>query len=744
MANLVIVESPSKANTIKGYLGQGYKVMASKGHVRDLPKSTLGVDIDAGFEPNYITIRGKGDVISALKKEAKKADLVFLATDPDREGEAISWHLVSALELPKEKVRRAAFHELTKSAVKSAIKNPGEIDLSLVNSQQARRILDRILGYKISPLLWKKVKSGLSAGRVQSVTTRLVVDREKEIRDFVAEEYWTLEATLCGDANKDFTARFFGRGKEKMELASKEETDRVLADLAGAAFKVADVKKTKKVRHPAPPFTTSQLQQEAFRRLSFQSQRTMRVAQELYEGVQIKGRGGHGLITYMRTDSLRVSADAQAAARAYIAERYGAEFVPEKAPFYKTKSSAQDAHEAIRPTDLTLTPDSIKASLTPEQYRLYKLIFDRFVASQMENAQIDVTSVDIDAAGYTFRVSDEVVRFRGFLSAYAAEEDDESGEKAQGKLPPISKGEALTLKELSPTQNFTQPPARYTEGTLVRAMEEMGIGRPSTFAPTIATIISRGYVSRVGKFLAPSALGEVTNEWMVRCFAPIIDYKFTADMEESLDKIAEGNEDYKRVLRDFYDPFAALLAQAEAQERQEKIAAPPVELDIICDKCGATMVLKHGRFGAFAACPNYPECKNTLPLDKSGKVAPRPEAKKVDGMTCEICGKEVLLKRGRYGEFYACVDYPTCKFTKPVFTEAGVPCPKCGGKVVYKRSPRHRAFYGCENYPKCDFSSWDLPTDKKCPACGDVLLKRKRGGELYCRNKDCKHTEESK
>ncbi len=743
MGNLVIVESPSKATTIKNYLGAGYKVMASKGHVRDLPKSTLGVDIDAGFEPNYITIRGKGDVISALKKEAKKADLVFLATDPDREGEAISWHLVSALDLEPSKVRRAAFHELTKNAVRSAIKNPGEIDLALVNSQQARRILDRILGYKISPLLWKKVKSGLSAGRVQSVTTRLVVDREQEIRDFVAEEYWTIEATLVGDAKRAFTARFFGRGAKKMELASKEAADAVLSAVREAAFFVRDVKQTKKVRHPAPPFTTSQLQQEAFRRLSFQSQRTMRVAQELYEGVQIKGRGSHGLITYMRTDSLRVSADAQVAARAYIAERYGAEFVPEKAPVYKTKSSAQDAHEAIRPTDLSLTPESIKASLSPEQYRLYKLIFDRFVASQMANALIDVTSVDIDAAGYTFRVAGEVVRFRGYLSAYADGEDEEEGKK-QTKLPALQKGEALTLKELLPEQNFTQPPSRYTEGTLVRAMEEMGIGRPSTFAPTIATIISRGYVSRVGKFLAPSALGEVTNEWMVRCFAPIIDYQFTAEMEERLDKIAEGGEDHKRVLSEFYTPFAELLARAEAQERQEKISAPPVELDITCEKCGATMVLKHGRFGAFAACPNYPECKNTLPLDKSGKVAPRPEAKRVEGMKCEICGKDVLLKRGRYGEFYACEDYPTCRFTKPVLTEAGVPCPKCGGRVVLKRSPKHRAFYGCENYPKCDFSSWDLPTQKKCPLCGDVLLKRKRAEELYCRNKNCKHTEEAK
>ncbi|MBP3686346.1 MAG: type I DNA topoisomerase, partial [Clostridia bacterium] len=721
----------------------GFKVMASKGHVRDLPKSTLGVDIDAGFEPNYITIRGKGDVISALKKEAKKADVVYLATDPDREGEAISWHLVSALDLQPEKVRRAAFHELTKTAVRSAIKNPGTIDLSLVNSQQARRILDRILGYKISPLLWKKVKSGLSAGRVQSVTTRLVVDREKEIRDFVAEEYWTIEANLVGDAKKAFSARFFGRGAKKMELTSKEAADEVLSAVRDAAFFVRDIKKSKKVRHPAPPFTTSQLQQDAFRRLSFQSQRTMRVAQELYEGVQIKGRGSHGLITYMRTDSLRVSADAQSAARDYIAARYGAEFVPEKPPFYKTKSGAQDAHEAIRPTDLSLTPESIKASLTPEQYRLYKLIFDRFVASQMANALIDVTSVDIDAAGYTFRVSGEVVRFRGFLSAYADGEDEEETKK-EAKLPPMQKGEALTLNELLPEQNFTQPPSRYTEGTLVRAMEEMGIGRPSTFAPTIATIISRGYVSRVGKFLAPSALGEVTNEWMVRCFAPIIDYKFTADMEASLDRIAEGKEDYKRVLGEFYEPFAELLAKAEAQERQEKIAAPPVELDIKCEKCGSTMVLKHGRFGAFAACPNYPECKNTLPLDKSGKVAPRPEAKKVEGMKCEICGKDVYLKRGRYGEFYACEDYPTCRFTKPVFTEAGVPCPKCGGKVVLKRSPKNRSFYGCENYPKCDFSSWDLPTEKKCPLCGDVLLRRKKGDELYCRNKTCKHTEASK
>ncbi len=744
MANLVIVESPSKANTIKGYLGSGYKVLASKGHVRDLPKSTLGVDIEAGFEPNYITIRGKGDVISALKKEAKKADIVYLATDPDREGEAISWHLAYALDLPAEKVRRVAFHEITKSAVKNAIKNPGSINLSLVDSQQARRILDRIVGYQISPLLWKKVKSGLSAGRVQSVATRLVVDREQEIRDFKSEEYWTIEAALLSSEQKEFVARFFGRGAKKTELHSQEEADAVLNATQNAPFVVRSVKKTQKTRHPAPPFTTSQLQQEAFRRLSFQSQRTMRVAQELYEGVSLGKRGGHGLITYMRTDSLRVSAEAQAAARDYIAARYGADFVPEKTPFYKSKNSAQDAHEAIRPTDLTLTPESIKESLSSEQFKLYKLIFDRFVASQMANAVLDVTAVDIDSAGYTFRAAGEVVRFKGFLSAYSDEQDEESKKSRATRLPVLAEGELLTLKALTPEQNFTQPPARYTEGTLVRAMEEMGIGRPSTYAPTIATILARGYVSRVGKFLAPSALGEVTNEWMVRCFAPIIDYKFTADMEENLDSIADGKIDYKKVLSDFYGEFSTLLTAAEEQQRQERISAPPVELDITCDKCGATMVLKHGRFGAFAACPNYPECKNTLPLDKSGKVAPRPESKKVEGMKCELCGKDVLLKRGRYGEFYACEDYPTCRFTKPVLTEAGVPCPKCGGRVVLKRSPKHRAFYGCENYPKCDFSSWDLPTSEKCPVCSDVLLKRKNKDELYCRNKTCKFTKEAK
>lgn len=740
MANLVIVESPSKANTIKGYLGANYRVMASKGHVRDLPKSSLGVDVDHDFEPNYITIRGKGDMVAALKKEARKADKVFLATDPDREGEAISWHLCSALDLDEQKVFRISFNEITKSAVKNAIANPGAIDLDLVNSQQARRILDRILGYKISPLLWKKVQSGLSAGRVQSVATRMVVEREQEIRAFVSEEYWTLSARLSGDQKTEFDARFHGTTAEKMELKNKAQTDAVLADLERAAFAVSKVKKSQKTRHPAPPFTTSQLQQEAFRRLSFQSQRTMRIAQELYEGIAIGKRGGHGLITYMRTDSLRVSAEAQAAAKDYVTQKYGADFAPETPPVYKSRGGSQDAHEAIRPTDLSLPPDALKGSLSTEQYKLYKLIFDRFIASQMKNALIDVTAVDITADKYLFRAAGEVVRFSGFLAAYSDPEEDHKKEKT-GKLPPLTEGEALKLVSLDPEQNFTQPPARYTEGTLVKALEEKGIGRPSTYAPTIATILSRGYVLREGKFLAPSPLGEVTDAWMVRCFEPIINYQFTAGMEEKLDAIAEGSQDYKQVLRDFYAEFAALLAKAEAQERQERVDTPAVELDIKCDKCGATMVLKHGRFGSFAACPNYPACKNTLPLDKSGNPTPRPERKKIEGMQCELCGKDVYLQRGRYGEFYACEDYPTCRYTKPLLVKAGVKCPKCGGEVVVRHAKR-RTFYGCENYPKCDFSAWDMPSGKTCPACGDALLKRKNKEELYCRSRDCKHTED--
>ncbi len=742
MANLVIVESPSKAATIKGYLGSNYKVLASKGHVRDLPKSSLGVDIKDDFAPKYITIRGKGEVISSLKREAKKADKIFLATDPDREGEAISWHLCAALELDESKVARVSFQEITRSAVKAAIAHPGKIDHDLVDSQQARRILDRIVGYQISPLLWKKVRSGLSAGRVQSVSTRLVVEREQEIRAFKPEEYWTLDATLEKD-RKSFVAHFYGTEKKKMALNNESDAKTVLNAVRNAPFVVRDVKKTQKTRHPAPPFTTSQLQQDAFRRLSFQSQRTMRIAQELYEGVSLGRKGGHGLITYMRTDSLRVSAEAQAAAKAYIAKKYGEEYVPEKTPVYKSRASAQDAHEAIRPTDLSLTPESIRNSLSSEQYKLYKLIFDRFVASQMASALIDATAADIESAGYLFRAAGEVVKFRGYLAAYT--DDTEDGEKKQSeKLPPLAARDALKLLELKPEQNFTQPPARYTEGTLVRALEEKGIGRPSTYAPTIATILSRGYVSRVGKFLAPSPLGEVCNEWMIRFFNPIIEYEFTADMEEKLDRIADGKEDYKKVLRDFYEEFELLLAKAEAEEMRERVSAPPVELDIKCDKCGATMVLKHGRFGTFAACPNYPECKNTLALDKDGKVAARPEPKKVEGMKCEVCGKDMYLKKGRYGEYYACEDYPKCRFTKPVLNEVGVKCPKCGGKVVVKRSPKHRVFYGCSNYPACDFSAWDLPTDKTCPKCGDVLLKRKTRAELYCHNKDCSYTEETK
>ncbi len=681
--NLVIVESPAKADTIHKYLGRNYQVVASMGHIIDLPSSQIGVDIEHDFAPKYITIRGKGELLAKLKKEAKAAGRVYLATDPDREGEAISWHIANALKIPEGETCRITFNEITKQAVQAALKSPRAIDLDLVDAQQARRILDRIVGYQISPLLWKKVKKGLSAGRVQSATLKMICDREAEIEAFVPEEYWTLDALLAaGSRAKDkFTARFYAIKKKKSELANKEETDAVIAALEGAPYTVTDVKEKQKLRHPAPPFTTSTMQQDASRKLNFPTKKTMAVAQQLYEGIKLKDEGKVGLITYMRTDSLRISSQAQQAAGEYIESVYGKEYLPAKPNVYKTKASAQDAHEAIRPTNVRFTPDSIKDSLTNEQYRLYKLIWARFVASQMASAVLDTATAEISAPGqdgrrYQFRASGYTIRFNGYMAVYSDLSDEDEKEKA---LPKLEAGQEVKLVELKGEQHFTQPPPRYTEATLVKTMEEMGIGRPSTYAPTISTIISRGYVGKEKKQLYPTELGQIVTDIMKEYFQDIVDVTFTANMEEELDEIAEGKSGRVAVLKEFYTEFEPALRAAE--QEMERIEIKDEESDVICEKCGRRMVYKMGRYGKFLACPGFPECRNA----------------------------------------------------KPIVKETGAKCPKCGGMILEKKSKRGKVYYGCEKNPECDFMMWDQPLAEPCPKCGGLMAhKAGRARKDYC------------
>ncbi len=742
MANLVIVESPTKASTIKGYLGSNYKVVASKGHIRDLPKSSLGIDIEDDFKAKYINIRGKAELINELKKEAKNASKVYLATDPDREGEAISWHLATVLGLDDKKAFRVYFNEITKNAVKDAIHNPSAINPDLVDAQQARRLIDRIVGYKLSPLLWKKVKNGLSAGRVQSVATKLVVERENEIKNFVSVESWTVDGVFKGEAGKKFKLRFFGDKSGKIALDTKEDADRILEGLEGAEYTVSSLKKGSKKRTPAPPFTTSQLQQEANRKLNFQSKKTMSVAQELYEGVHLGKSGDHGLITYMRTDSVRVSADAADAAESFIKSNYGDKYYPKNRRVFKTKGNAQDAHEAIRPSDVNLTPEMAKPYLTNDQYKLYRLIWCRFVASQMETALYDTVALEVTSkspkAEYIFKGKGETRKFDGFMALYNVTPDEEDKDEEETvALPVLKEGESLSILDIIPRQNFSQPPFRYTEATLIKVLEEKGIGRPSTYTPTITTILSRGYIEREGKFFKPTALGEVITDIMDKFFGTIVDYRFTAGLEEKLDRVAEGSLEYKKVLRDFYGEFAALLEKAEANTEKVDVKETVEELDILCEKCGAKMVVKRGRFGRFAACPNYPECKNTKQLDQAGNVVEKKPDVVVEGMVCPDCGGKVVQRKGRYGEFYACENYPECRYTKQIVREVGVKCPKCGGNVITKRAGK-KVFYGCDNYPKCDFSAWYLPTGEKCPHCDDGYMVVKKTGEApVCSNKNC-------
>ena len=761
MANLVIVESPSKASTIKGYLGSNYKVIASKGHVRDLPKSTLGVDIENNFDAHYINIRGKGDLIKEIRKEAKNANKVFLATDPDREGEAISWHLATTLGIPVEKTMRITFNEITKTAVKAAIKEPRTIDMDLVNAQQARRILDRIVGYKLSPFLWKNVRSGLSAGRVQSVATRIIVEREEEIRAFVPVEYWTIDADLVTEDNKAFTVRFYGNADGKMKLSCEEDAMTVVNAVKAGDFRVVAVKRAKRHKSPAPPFTTSTMQQEAARRLGFQSQKIMKIAQELYEGINIGAENGgvQGLITYMRTDSLRVSADAQAAAKEYIDEKYGKSYSPKTPRVYKMRAGAQDAHEAIRPARVGLEPTSVKKYLTNDQFKLYKLIWDRFIASQMESATLGTVTADFESAGYIFRTSGYTVEFPGYMALYEESEDDQKVRSADEvceqrdiRLPELSEGQKVSSRGIEPTKHFSDPPPRYNDASLIKFLEEKGIGRPSTYTTIITTIITRGYVKREGKMLVPTPIGELTNKLMKDSFSDIVNYKFTARMENELDEIEVGKNTMEAVLGEFWAKFEKDLTSAEDKIKNSELDVPAEETDFICEKCGSRMVVKNGRFGKFAACPNYPQCRNTKKLTEPAAAASAEESEEpkkpiIADFKCEKCGSEVVQRIGKYGPFYACVRYPACDFTKQKTKDTGVPCPKCGSKIVVKNGRNKTVFYSCERYPECDFSSWDMPVAERCPQCGELLFRKKGQPLIVCHNKACgfkKPAEENK
>lgn len=687
MPDLVIVESPAKAKTIQKYLGAGFEVIASMGHIRDLPKSKIGVDIENDFEPIYTDMKGKEDVIKDLKKHAAKCDKIYLATDPDREGEAISWHIAQLLGLDLNDNNRIAFNEITKFGVQSGMSNPHKIDTDLVNAQQARRILDRILGYKLSPFLWRKVKRGLSAGRVQSVAVRLVVDRENEIRKFVTQEYWSIDGKFTAPSSrKVFSAKLISVDGKKASLHNEDETNKVLDILENEEFRVTKVKKRVTKRQPAPPYITSTLQQEASRRMGFQARRTMKAAQELYEGIEINDMGLVGLITYMRTDSLRVSDEAKQAAAKYIKENYGEEYIPSSPREYKSKKNAQDAHEAIRPSMPELDPEKVKGSLTTDQYKIYKLIWERFIASQMANALLDTVSAEITAGNCIFTASGYAVKFKGFSVLHVESKDTNVDEEENKELPVISEGDLLKVKSLLGNQHFTQPPSRYTEATLIKTLEENGIGRPSTYAPTITTITSRMYVERDGKQLKPTVLGEVTTQLMLDLFSNIVNARFTADMETNLDDVEKGEKDWKITLKEFYTEFDDTLAKAEIAMEGKRVKIPSEETDVICDECGRNMVIKIGRFGKFLACPGFPECTNTKKIVQATK---------------------------------------------------GV-CPLCGNTVIAQKSKKGRNFFGCEKYPECTFMTWNTPIEDKCPKCDSTLFKKGgKAGKILCEKPGC-------
>ena len=679
---LVIVESPAKAKTIGKYLGKNYIVEASMGHVRDLPKSKLGVDIEDNFTPKYITIRGKGDLLDKLKKSAKKADKIYLATDPDREGEAISWHLANVLKISPEENCRIVFNEITKTAVKSSIKEARAIDQNLVDAQQARRVLDRLVGYEISPILWKNVKWGLSAGRVQSAALKLICDREEEVKAFIPKEYWTVDVVLKKDKKK-FPIRLLRYKDKKIEIDSKDEAEKIIEDLSNDKYKVTAVKKGKKTKNPLPPFTTSTLQQDASRKLNFVTKRTMSIAQVLYEGVEVKGYGTVGLITYMRTDSVRISEEAQGKARDFIANSYGDEYIPATPRNYKSKKNIQDAHEAIRPSYVEITPEVAKDNLTPEQYKLYTLIWQRFVASQMAGCELNTNSIDITNGDYKFRATGSTMKFDGFMKVYDYTTEDEESDVL---LPTLEENEILDSHSVDGNQHFTQPPARYTEASFVKLLEEKGIGRPSTYVPTISTLLSREYIVREKKNLIPTELGFIVNNILSDYFKQIVDVDFTAEMEHKLDNIEEGSESWTKVVAEFFGPLKVAIDKAEKEV--SKVVIEDKVSDVPCDKCGRMMVIKHGRYGDFLACPGYPECKNA----------------------------------------------------KPIVEELDVPCPKCGGKILARKSKKGKKFFGCSNYPDCDFVSWNEPVKDKCEECGSYMVlkySKTKGKYVQCSNSEC-------
>lgn len=733
---LVIVESPTKAKTISKFLGKGYKVESSFGHIRDLPKSTLGVDVDNDFEPTYEIPKDSKKRVAELKKKAKAADEIILATDEDREGEAIAWHLISALGIKDKPISRIVFHEITKSAIEEALKNPRKVNQNLVDAQQARRVLDRLVGYKLSPLLWKKIRRGLSAGRVQSVTVRMIVEREEEIRKFKAQEYWTIEADLLIDKDADILeaklTKLDDKKLGKFDIADEKQAKEIAKKIEGNDFVITDIAQKTKKRKPYPPFKTSTLQQSASNRLGYSAKQTMRIAQQLYEGIDIGAEGHTGLITYMRTDSLNLSKNSLEIAREYIKESFGEKYLPAKPNVYKTKSKgAQEAHEAIRPSDPKRSPEDVKKYLDDKQYKIYKLIWERMTASQMTESEMQSTTLSLTAGPGLFSATGSIITFDGFLKVYPTKTEETF-------LPPVKKGQKLDLKELKQEQHFTQPPARYSEASLVKALEEHEIGRPSTYAPTISTIQTRGYVEKnEDKRFVPTDIGELVNSVLVEHFNNIVDINFTAAMEEDLDKIAHGKKEWIPIIRDFYKPFEKNLKKKEKELDKKKLTEEATEE--VCDKCESPMIIKMGRFGKFLACSKYPDCKNTKQIDKDGK----PEEPEKTDEICEECKSPMVVKHGRYGKFLSCSKYPDCKYNKAIQKGTGVHCPNCEeGEIIERKSKRGRTFYGCNQYPKCKTAFWSKPTGEKCPDCSSLLVYGAKN-TVRCSSKECKYKKDA-
>ncbi len=737
MKSLLIVESPTKVKTLSKFLGKDFTIKASVGHIKDLPKKELGVDVDNNLEPTYVVIEGKEKILKDLKKAAKKADLIYLAPDPDREGEAIAWHIAEELSGDPDKVFRVEFNEITEKAVTEAIKNPRKLNMNLFDAQQARRILDRLVGYKLSPLLWRKVRRGLSAGRVQSVSVRLVADREREIEAFNSVEYWSVTANFEGANPPPFDAKLFHIDGEKVEIHNEEQAQSILKDLDGQSFAIKKIEKKTRRRSPAPPFITSTLQQDAARKLRFTAKKTMLIAQQLYEGVEIGAEGSVGLITYMRTDSVKIAVEAQEEARTLINGEFGKEYMPAKPPVYKSKKSAQEAHEAIRPTSVIRTPDGIKNYLTRDQHNMYKLIWNRFVASQMSQAQLDQTSIDIVTGKYTFRATGTVIKFPGFMKLYIESGGDNAADE-DGLLPAMAEGDVMKVHSITPKQHFTQPPPRFSEASLVKELESRGIGRPSTYATILSTIQDRKYTEKLEGRFHPTELGTLVSDMLVERFADVMDYNFTANMENNLDKIEEGGLKWADIVMDFYKPFDKDLA--EAMENLGRVKPKDIPTEEICDKCQKPMVIKWGRHGRFIACTGFPDCKSTRPLET--EEGGQSEVQITDEK-CTKCDSPMVLKAGKFGRFLACSKYPDCKTTKAIST--GIKCPDDGGDIVERRTKKGKLFFSCSNYPKCKFATWYKPVNKPCPDCkAEFLVEKKTKKEevVMCLKKDCHYKEE--